>query len=129
MESYSFVSRICGVYIHVSATSEFSPIWAILIYGHDIDDPIYTLIALTLYDTLLTIDREVNKIWTRGHATTTVIYIVARYSSILNHLALLFGVTRWRGQNIQVRFWLICDPDRAPVPRQMCVQAPQGFAF
>ncbi|KAI1785967.1 hypothetical protein LXA43DRAFT_898796 [Ganoderma leucocontextum] len=59
-------------------------------------------IALLLYDTFLTMDREVRHIWSRRHASTTAMYIVARYSAMLTHLVILLIATRWSGQNIQV---------------------------
>lgn len=58
--------------------------------------------ALFLYDIFLTLHREARQIWTRRHAVTTVIYTVARYSTILSHLIVLLIGTRWSGQNSQV---------------------------
>ncbi len=96
--SSPFVCRVAAAYIHVSAAGESSFVCVLVlnaIYDSDLSH-----VALLFYDIFLTVDREARHIWTRRHATTTTMYIVARYSSILTHLAVLLIGTRWSGQSI-----------------------------
>ena len=60
------------------------------------------LVAILLYDTVLTFQREVSQIWSRGHISATGLYVAARYGAIVNHLAMVLILSTWRGQSLQV---------------------------
>lgn len=62
----------------------------------------FSIIALLLYDTFLTMGREARMIWSRSHAATTGLYIVGRYSAILSSLTMLVAATGWSGKNTEV---------------------------
>lgn len=70
-------------------------------------------VALLLYDTFLTIHKEVCHVWVRRHIVTTVLCILARYSAIANRLAVILVRFRWRGQSLQVcqdiQLWSLYD--------------------
>ncbi len=76
--------------------------------------------ALLVYDTFLTIHRESRYIWTRRHAATTAIYLVARYSAISNRLTIPLIRSTWSGQSTQVGLpgacpWLLAMLTRVAV--------------
>ncbi|KAH9852381.1 hypothetical protein C2E23DRAFT_730966, partial [Lenzites betulinus] len=62
------------------------------------------VIALLVYDTLLTASREVTLIWTGGFWGYAVLYVAVRYSALSNRLMMILERLQWPGQSAKVTF-------------------------
>ncbi|KAM5543397.1 hypothetical protein V8D89_002648 [Ganoderma adspersum] len=60
------------------------------------------LAALLIYDHLLTFDREVRYIWSRGLSGSSFLYYAIRYPSLVYVLLLVYFVGPWEGKTLQV---------------------------
>ncbi|PCH40202.1 hypothetical protein WOLCODRAFT_68308, partial [Wolfiporia cocos MD-104 SS10] len=72
------------------------------------------LSAVSCYDYLLTLDREIKFIWKVGLSFTTIFFYSYRYPILLNAILEILGRVMWSWQNV---------PDS---PRTVCIALAQG---
>ncbi|KAI0331737.1 hypothetical protein GY45DRAFT_558000 [Cubamyces sp. BRFM 1775] len=60
--------------------------------------------AVLVYDTIVTLDREVAQVWKGGSVWFAVLYCANRYCAILNRLLVVLERMQWKGQTIQKSF-------------------------
>ena len=114
------VHRVIANYIHVSATGKqrhflSQQVKCTLITG------LLNLVVL-VYDTLVTLDREITQVWKGGSVWFAVLYCANRYCAIANRVMVILERVQWKGQTIQVCFclmatWILLTD----VPVEVCV--------
>ncbi|KAI0353965.1 hypothetical protein OH77DRAFT_1362599, partial [Trametes cingulata] len=60
--------------------------------------------ALLVYDTLLTMGREVVHVWHGGHCGFVLLYCANRYSALLNRVMVILERVAWSGMSDQAPF-------------------------
>ncbi|KAH9888060.1 hypothetical protein C8Q73DRAFT_712010 [Cubamyces lactineus] len=58
--------------------------------------------VVLVYDTIITLDREVAQVWKGGSVWFAVLYGANRYCSIANRVMVILERIQWKGQTIQV---------------------------
>ncbi|KAI0758415.1 hypothetical protein BD413DRAFT_617170 [Trametes elegans] len=57
--------------------------------------------VLLVYDTSLTLGREVPQVWSGGSLGFSVLYVTTRYTAILNRVVVILERVSWDGQSKQ----------------------------